>query len=220
VLVSLGSGGTSNEASECSRLGGWNDGSISLLSGVGLGCGASLDSGSVSLTVLGSGESLVGGWSLLLGSGGNGIDSSDCSRLGRPSLLKGSTDGAGLCGTSLDGCGTPDDPPGGDVGGWLEVVEGTVLSTGDGPPEPWESSEVVDSGDALGTGESLGGCGDAPGLRSLRSLGVVSDVCDDGSVDGVGLVMESGDASEPGDCEGSVTLDGPCAEDASPPELG
>jgi hypothetical protein len=166
VLVSLRSGGCSSETTECNRLGGWNDGSIWLLSGVGLGWGASLESGSVSLTVLGSADSLVGGWLLSLGSGGSGIDSSECSRLGRPSLLKGSSDGPGLCGTSLEGPGPSDDPTG-DVGGWLEVVEGTGLSKGDWTPEPSESSDVMESCDTLGTGDALGGCRDVPELPSL-----------------------------------------------------
>ena len=63
--------------------------------------------------------------------------------------------------------------------------------------------------DCCSTSENYGSCpADCP------------DVCDDGSVDGAGLVMESGDASEPGDCEGFVVLEGPWVEDGSSPELG
>jgi hypothetical protein len=58
---------------------------------------------------------------------------------------------------SLDGSGPSEDPPGGEVGGWLEAIEGTGLSTGDGTPEPSESSDVMESCDALGMGEALGG---------------------------------------------------------------
>jgi hypothetical protein len=106
-----------------------------------------------------------------------------------------------------------------DAGGWLDVVDGTVLSIGDGCSEVVDPSDVVDSGDvlaSLGTAEPLGCDG---WVSELAPLGVVSDGVDDPVGDGVGLV-DAVDCVESGDADGSVTLDGPSVEEVSTLELG
>ena len=55
----------------------------------------------------------------------------------------------------------------------------------------------------------------------LVTLGVVSDVVDDGGCDPVGLV-DAADGNDTGEIEGVTTLDGPSVDDAggAEPELG
>ena len=58
-----------------------------------------------------------------------------------------------------------------DAGGWLDVVDGTPLSVGDGCPEGVEPSDPADSSDvlgALGGGDPLGGGGGS--VTELSSL--------------------------------------------------
>ena len=139
-----------------------------------------------------------------------------------PSLLPGNVDppdGCGLGGgVSLEaGPGTL----GVDVGGWLDGVDGTPLSVGDGCPDVVEPSDPTDPGDvlgALGGGDPLGGGGGiVTELPSLTPLGVVSEVVDDGPAEGVGLV-EPADGVEPEEADGKV--DGTSVEETSTSELG
>lgn len=109
-------------------------------------------------------------------------------------------DGPWLAGASLDaGPGTLGTEP----GGWLDVVEGKLLSVGDGSSDAIEATEPADAG------ESLGGGGTSSELRSLVPLGVASEPSEDGAVDVVGLVDPT-EVVEPSD--------GGSAEEASGPE--
>jgi hypothetical protein len=91
-----------------------------------------------------------------------------------------------------------------DVGGWLDVVDGTVLS-------------VVDPSDVVEPGDGLTPLGCDGGVSELSPLGAASDGVDD--PDGVGLV-DPVDCVEPGDADGLFTLDGPSVEEVSTLELG
>ena len=121
--------------------------------------------------------------------------------------------------------GPNDSPDGSVLGGCVSLepgvlgVEGTPLSIGDGCSEVVDPSDAVDSVDVLaplGIGEPLGCDG---GVSELAPLGVISDGVEDSVGDGVGLV-DRVDCVEPGDADGSVTLDGPSVEDAATLELG
>jgi len=217
LLAPLGSGG---DVVDGVSLGGTVEpGSVPLLPGSVLGKVVSLEPGP---GVLGS-EPLVGGGGVLasLGSGDGVSDVSDCVSLGgivEPSLLSiggglGSPEGPGLVGGSLDvGLGKLGVEP----GGWLDVVDGRLLSVGDGSGETTDSSEPADTSDSLGvlgTGESLGGGGPVSELASLVPLGVVAEPGDDGVVEAVGLV-DVVEGIEPG--EGASVEDATGAE----PELG
>jgi len=141
---------------------------------------------------------------------------SDCVSLGgigEPTLLSiggglGSPEGPGLVGGSLDiGLGKLGVGP----GGWLDVVDGRLLSVGDGSGDTTDPSEPTDSGDSLGVlgiGELLSGGGPVSELASLVPLGVVAEPGDDGSVDVVGLVdvvegIEPSDVASADDATGA-----------------
>jgi len=97
-----------------------------------------------------------------------------------------------------------------EASGWLEVVDGVLLSVGDGSGEATDPSNPADAGESLvGGGEPLGVGGD---VSELPPLGVVSEVGDDGSVDGGGLV-DPAEGSELGTSDGAPALDGPSAEE-------
>lgn len=217
MLVPLGSGG-GGRPEGVSLVGGVVEpGSASLLPDVG-GFGG-VPSLEVGPGVLGWGESLVGGGSLVTLGSGEGISDVSLGGAAEPSpLLPGpndSSDGSVLGCVSLE----PGPVLGVDVGGWLDVVDGTPLSVVDGCSEVADPSDAVDSGDvlaSLGTAESLGCDG---GVSELAPLGVVSDGVDDSVGDGVGLV-DAVDCVEPGDADGSFTLDGPSVEEVSTLELG
>ena len=138
-----------------------------------------------------------------------------------PPLLPGAVDPPEGCG--LGGGASLEAGPGTlgvEVGGWLDVAEGTPLSVGDGCPEGVESSDPTDPGDMLGAlgGDPLGGGGGTvTELPSLTPLGVVSEVVDDGPAEGAGLV-EPADGVEPGESDGNV--DGTSVDEVSTSELG
>lgn len=122
-------------------------------------------------------------------------------------------------GSGLVGCESLEAGPGVlgvEPGGWLDVIDGKLLSVGDGSGDTTDPSEPTDAGDSLGVlgiGEPLGGGGPVSELASLVPLGVVAEPSDDGSVDVVGLV-DVVEGIEPGD--------GASADDATgaEPELG
>ena len=107
-------------------------------------------------------------------------------------------------GSGLVGCESLEAGPGVlgvEPGGWLDVVDGRLLSVGDGSGDATDPSEPTDAGDLLGVlgiCEPLDGGGPVSELASLVPLGVVAEPGDDGSVDVVGLV-DVVDGIEPGD---------------------
>jgi hypothetical protein len=161
---------------------------------------------------------------------GNGVGDSEISdnvSLGGvnelPSLLSGNSDpgeGPGLTG------GAPLDSPGvlggSEVGDWLGTGDGIGLVTDVESSDAAEPSEPSETGETLGNGggEPLGGGGKLPELSVLVTLGVVSDVAEDGC-DPTGLV-DAADGVETGEADGVTTLDGPSVDDVggAEPELG
>lgn len=208
-LVPLGSGGGGgvSDVSDNASLGGVVEPDASLLRGSGV-------------VLLDAGPGVLGCCEPLVDVGGGVSEVSDGTSLGGvidpPSLLPGPFDpGDGSVlgsGASLDGPGVL----GMEVGDWLGTGEGTVLvAEADSSPDTSEPSESNDSGDPLG------GDGTVPELSVLVSLGVVSDVAEDGACDPVGLV-DAVDGVDTGEVDGVATVDGPSVDDVvvSEPELG